>query len=332
MANETHKKLKYTYQEINDLLSRAKHLPGNEEGDRIAADRELDNKISVNADAISSLKDGSTETIQSLDKKVISVASDLSALKDNSTTTISSIDSKLSELDKAIEEIDARSDVVDIVATYADLENYTKKLTKDDVVKVLKDETHSGWVSYFKVDKASKAGEIKDWTYIASIDQYELKTNHDTDCNSLINKISTETSNREEADNTLTTNLTNEINNRTSADTALGKRIDDEVTARKTTDSNLSSEITRAKAAETTLTDTVNTKVTANTSITAKNGATKVNYDAKGLITGSSTLSASDIPSLDTSKITSGTFADERIASADTWNNATTIIDLTGGL
>ena len=37
--------------------------------------------------------------------------------------------------------------------------------------------------------------------------------------------------------------------------------------------------------------------------------ATKVTYDTKGLVTGSTTLSASDIPSLDASKITSGTLS-----------------------
>ena len=45
--------------------------------------------------------------------------------------------------------------------------------------------------------------------------------------------------------------------------------------------------------------------VAANTAITPAT-ATKVTYDAKGLVTGSSSLDASDIPSLDWSKITTG--------------------------
>jgi hypothetical protein len=53
------------------------------------------------------------------------------------------------------------------------------------------------------------------------------------------------------------------------------------------------------------LTTTVSGKVTANAAITAGTG-TKVTYDAKGLVTGSTTLSASDIPALAWSKITSG--------------------------
>jgi hypothetical protein len=59
--------------------------------------------------------------------------------------------------------------------------------------------------------------------------------------------------------------------------------------------------------------------VTKNAAITAGTG-TKISYDSKGLVTGSSNLAASDIPNLDAAKITSGTLPDARIASADTWN------------
>ena len=59
--------------------------------------------------------------------------------------------------------------------------------------------------------------------------------------------------------------------------------------------------------------------VAKNAAITAGTG-TKISYDSKGLVTGSSSLSASDIPNLDAAKITSGTLPDARIASAGTWN------------
>lgn len=68
------------------------------------------------------------------------------------------------------------------------------------------------------------------------------------------------------------------------------------------------------------------TKTTADGYYVAKNtaiaGATKckITYDSKGLVTAGADLTASDIPSLAASKITSGTFADARIASASTWN------------
>lgn len=46
----------------------------------------------------------------------------------------------------------------------------------------------------------------------------------------------------------------------------------------------------------------------------------KVAYDAQGHVTDSTDVSATDIPDLPTSKITSGVFPDARIESADVWN------------
>ena len=68
------------------------------------------------------------------------------------------------------------------------------------------------------------------------------------------------------------------------------------------------------------------TKATADGYYVAKNAAitagtgTKITYDSKGLVTGSTSLSASDIPNLDASKIASGALPDARIASASAWN------------
>lgn len=56
----------------------------------------------------------------------------------------------------------------------------------------------------------------------------------------------------------------------------------------------------------TTTSTALGNRVVKNADIVAGTG-TKITYDTKGLVTGSTTLSASDIPSLDASKITSGT-------------------------
>ena len=54
--------------------------------------------------------------------------------------------------------------------------------------------------------------------------------------------------------------------------------------------------------------------------LTAGGTHTKITYNEKGLVTGGADLAAADIPNLPASKITSGTIADDRIASAATWN------------
>ena len=76
---------------------------------------------------------------------------------------------------------------------------------------------------------------------------------------------------------------------------------------------------TNIAALQTSVSSLSSNKLDKNTSITAATKC-KITYDAKGLVTAGADLTESDIPSLSASKITSGTFADARIASASTWN------------
>ena len=69
--------------------------------------------------------------------------------------------------------------------------------------------------------------------------------------------------------------------------------------------------------------------VTANNPITG-NTKTKITYDSKGLVTGGTDLTAADIPVLDASKIATGTFADDKIASANKWNAKQDALQFTG--
>ena len=69
-----------------------------------------------------------------------------------------------------------------------------------------------------------------------------------------------------------------------------------------------------AKPVSTAQATAIGLKVTANSNITAGT-ATKITYDVKGLVTSGTTLSASDIPSLDASKITTGTIDAARLPS-----------------
>lgn len=55
-----------------------------------------------------------------------------------------------------IEIIEASSDVVDVVGTYADLQSYdTSKLHDNDLIKVLQDETHSDAITYYRWNKSA---------------------------------------------------------------------------------------------------------------------------------------------------------------------------------
>lgn len=57
-----------------------------------------------------------------------------------------------------IEAIEAASDVVDIVGTYEELENYDTSALKDnDIIKVLQDETHDDAIAYYRWDTATEA-------------------------------------------------------------------------------------------------------------------------------------------------------------------------------
>ncbi len=111
---------------------------------------------------------------------------------------------------------------------------------------------------------------------------------------------------------------------KTEVDTALAKKqdtlkdtqlaaVNSGITSDKvTTYNNYDARITAAKKAGDDAQTTANAAVVANAAIT---GATKckVTYDSKGLVTAGADLAASDIPALDTSKITTGMFVADRI-------------------
>lgn len=68
-----------------------------------------------------------------------------------------------------IDEIRNNPDVVDIVGTYADLEDYdTSTLTDNDIVRVLEDETHDGNSTYYRYSKTNDS-----WAYIGESKQYD---------------------------------------------------------------------------------------------------------------------------------------------------------------
>lgn len=79
-------------------------------------------------------------------------------------------------LDEKIEALEAASDVVDIVGTKAELDDYdTSKLSDNDIIKVLQDETKEDATTYYRWDKANST-----FTYIGEEGPYYTQSQTDT--------------------------------------------------------------------------------------------------------------------------------------------------------
>lgn len=79
------------------------------------------------------------------------------------------------ELQREIDELKNSPDVVDIVATYADLQAYdTSTLGDKDVIRVLEDETHSNESAYYRWDKTNSQ-----WVFIGAVEGYYTKDQTD---------------------------------------------------------------------------------------------------------------------------------------------------------
>lgn len=79
------------------------------------------------------------------------------------------------DLQSQIDAISSASDVVDVVGTYAELQNYdTSKLSDNDIIKVLTDSTHDNAISYYRWDDANDT-----FVYIGSQGPFYTKSETD---------------------------------------------------------------------------------------------------------------------------------------------------------
>lgn len=82
---------------------------------------------------------------------------------------------RIIDLEEEVDWLENNPDVADIVATYADLQNYdTSRLTDNAIIRVLADETHDGQSTYYRWNKTSDT-----WTYIGPMGDYYTKDQTD---------------------------------------------------------------------------------------------------------------------------------------------------------
>ena len=90
---------------------------------------------------------------------------------DNLEDDVEDLNDAIDDVEQEIEDLKNSPDVVDIVATYADLQNYdTSSLGDKDVIRVLTDETHDNESSYYRWNTTTQT-----WTFIGATGPYYTK-------------------------------------------------------------------------------------------------------------------------------------------------------------
>lgn len=128
--------------------------------------------IQTNANDISNIK---TEQITQ-NNNIQANADDITTLQTSLSNETTNRENADINLQQQIDAITSSSDIVDIVGTYAQLMAYdTQHLSNNDVIKVLKDETHENAMTYYRWDKHNLQ-----WIYIGQEAPYYTKSETDT--------------------------------------------------------------------------------------------------------------------------------------------------------
>lgn len=141
---------------------------------REAADTELQFDIANETAARYQADQKLQTTIADAETKATQQISILQSDLETETTEREEADTKLQQ---NIDALENKSDVVDVVGTYAELEAYdTKNLGDNDIIKVLNDETHDGAITYYRFNKSTGA-----FSYVGETGPYYTKAEIDAD-------------------------------------------------------------------------------------------------------------------------------------------------------
>ena len=182
-------------------------------------------------------------------------------------------------LQTQIDAINSRSDVVDVVATKAELDAYDKDITIDDIIKVLQDETQDNATSYYRNIAKSKPYV---WELIGKIGPYYTQAQTDT----LIND---EVTARTNADETLQNNINDEVSRAQGVEASLQDKISAETERAKNVESGKQETLVSGTNIKTINNESIlgsgNIEVKGGvTSITAANGLTGGTITSEGTI------------------------------------------------
>ena len=128
---------------------------------REQADNALAGQISANTQQITQNTNTLSTHGQQISQNTLNLAQEQLSRQNGDNTLQAQIDA-----------ISAASDVVDVVGTYTDLQNYdTSKLTADDIVKVLNDENHDNATTYYRWNGS--------WSFVGSEGSHYTKAEAD---------------------------------------------------------------------------------------------------------------------------------------------------------
>lgn len=184
---------------------------------------EITNVNSINAEIASNLTKEVNRATEAENQIAINLTNEISRattketdIDNRLTSEISSRNTGDTNLQAQIDAINSRSDVVDVVATKAELDAYDKDISINDIVKVLQDGTHDNATSYYRNTASSKPYV---WEFIGSSGPYYTQAQTD-------GLISNEATLRESKDNELNTKIDTEIDRAKAKEKVLQEAID----------------------------------------------------------------------------------------------------------